>query len=210
MNGNIMTFCAHNDDQLIGAGGTIKKYIDGGMKAYTYIFSYGESSHPHLKPEVIAKMREKESIKAARVIGDEIYYLGLKEGKFMEECDFKQLKKVIMEKKPVKIFTHSRNDPHPDHKVVFNIVKEVLKSLRYKGELYTFDVWNIFSFREDSAKLFVDISETFKYKIDALSKHKSQIMTFFTLGWNIYLKDVINGWNYGCRYAELFHKVNLK
>ena len=162
---SIITFCAHNDDQTIGAGGTIRKYANEGINAYTYIFSYGESSHPHLKPEVVVSMREKESLQAARVLGDEIHYLNLKEGKFTQLCDTKILEKIIKEKKPQKIFTHAPDDPHPDHRAVHKIVKDLLKKMDYKGDLYAFDVWNIFSLKtRDFPKLFVDVSDTYKIK----------------------------------------------
>lgn len=207
---SIITFCAHNDDQVIGAGGTIKKYTDSKIKAYTYIFSYGEMSHPHLKPEVVAKMREKESIAAAKVLGDEISYLGFKEGNFAESCNLKQIKQIIKEKNPDKIFTHSPDDPHPDHQAVFSIVKKAIQQLNFRVELYSFDVWNIFSFKKDRPKLFVDISDTFKYKVKALQKHESQFVTIITLGWSIYFKAIVHGWNNKCRYAELFHKIDLE
>lgn len=207
----ILIFCAHNDDQTIGAGGTIKNCIKNNKKAYTYIFSYGESSHPHLKPEVVAKMREKESIQAARILGDEIHYLGLKEGKFIETFNKDEIKKIIKKINPTKVFTHSPDDMHPDHRAVYKIIKKTLKGMNYKGDMYAFDVWNLFSFKtRDYPKLFMDISDTFKDKLKALEKHKSQILAIILLKWNIYLKAFVNGINNNCKYAELFHKIDFK
>ena len=206
----IVTLCAHNDDQIIGAGGTIRKYVDEGIAAYTYIFSYGESSHPHLRPEIVSKMRKKESLQGARVLGDQIAYLGLKEGTFMETCNPKEIEEIIRKHKPLKIFTHAPDDPHPDHIAVFKIVTSVAKKMKYKGEIYSFDIWNIFSLKtRDYPKLFVDVSKTFSTKVKSLMKHRSQFNTIVTLGWHMYLKGIINGWNYHCKYAELFHKINL-
>jgi N-acetylglucosamine malate deacetylase 1 len=206
----IITFCAHNDDQIIGAGGTIKKYVDSGIKAYTYIFSYGEMSHPHLKPEVIAKTRKKESIRASKVLGDKVNYLGLKEGKFIEQCNIDKIKKIINKHKPEKIFIHSPDDPHPDHRAVFKIMTKLLNNIKYKGNLYCFDVWNIFSFRTRSyPKLFIDISETFNDKVNSFNMHKSQFMAKILIGWSIYTKAIIHGWNNHCKYAELFHRIEI-
>lgn len=207
---SIITFCAHNDDQLIGAGGTIKKYANQGIKAYTYLFSYGEMSHPHLKPEIIAKTREKESLRAAKILGDDISYLGLKEGTFLETCDIAKIKKIILSHKPEKIFTHSPDDPHPDHRAVFKIIKQVLHDMNYKGDLYSFNVWNITSVTtREYPKLFIDISDTFKDKIKAFKLHKSQLLTKIIIGWSIYAKAIIDGWNNHCKYAEVFHKINF-
>jgi LmbE family N-acetylglucosaminyl deacetylase len=48
--GTVLVIVAHNDDHIIGAGGTLAKYAQEGKKVRTIIMSYGESSHPHLKP----------------------------------------------------------------------------------------------------------------------------------------------------------------
>lgn len=206
----ILTLCAHNDDQIIGAGGTIRRYVDEGISAYTYIFSYGEASHPHLRPEVIAKRRERESLQSARILGDTIAYLELKEGTFTETCDRTELKNIIRMHNPTKIFTHTPDDPHPDHIAVYKIVTSVAKEMNFKGEIYAFDIWNLFSVKTNHyPKLFVDISKTFWVKVKALLKHKSQVNAIVSLGWHMYLKALINGWNNHCRYAELFHKINL-
>ena len=209
-NSCVLVICAHNDDQLLGVGGTIRKYVNEGIKVYTYIFSYGETSHPHLKPEIIAKTREQESIRASKILGDNINYFGLKEGNFTEVFDKNILKDIILKKKPSRIFTHSPDDPHPDHQAVFTITKEVLKSIKSNVELYTFDVWNLFTIRtRNYPKLFVDISDTFKVKIKAFDMHKSQMNTKITLGWSIYLKAILSGWNNHCKYAEVFYKIPL-
>jgi LmbE family N-acetylglucosaminyl deacetylase len=206
----IMTICAHNDDQILGAGGTIRKSVNNGMKAYTYVFSYGETSHPHLKPKVVAEIRRKESYEAAKILGEKLYYFGINEGKIATDFDPVILEKIILEKKPVKIFTHSPEDPHPDHKAVFQIVSHVLKKIKYTDDLYVFDVWNIFAFQNNKyPKLFVDISDTFGAKCSAFNVHKSQAATMITLGWNMYFKAILNGWNNHCKYAELFHKIAL-
>ncbi|MCB9358360.1 PIG-L family deacetylase [Candidatus Woesearchaeota archaeon] len=206
----ILIFSAHNDDQIIGVGGTIRKYVNEGKKAYTYIFSYGEQSHPHLRPEIVAKMREKESLQGAKILGDEIEYFGLNEGNFEKEVDFKLIEKIIKEKKPEKIFTHSPDDPHPDHKAVLRIMIKVLKGIDYKGDVYSFDIWNLFTFKTRCyPKLFIDISDTYKIKSKSFRAHKSQWSSIALLGWSMFLKALWNGWNNDCRYAEVFHKLNL-
>jgi len=205
----ILFFCAHNDDQLLGGGGTIRKYVDEGKEVFTYIFSFGETSHPHLKPNYVAKMREKESIKASEILGDKIQNFGVEEGRFLEFIRPNDIARIIKKRNPVKIFTHSPDDPHPDHQAVFKLVIEAVNILKYKKDLFSFDIWNIFSLKtREFPKLVVDISDTFRYKNKAFDKHKSQLNTKVTLGWNFYIKAVFNGWNNHCKYAEIFHKIN--
>ena len=62
-------------------------------------------------------------------LNEYLEFFGLKEGHFKDEFKEKKLKKKIKEfikkKKPSKIFTHSKDDPHPDHKAVHNILMEI-------------------------------------------------------------------------------------
>lgn len=210
----VMVICAHSDDQIIGPGGAIAKYANEGKAVYTIIFSYGESSHPWFQRKVAVTMRVKEAKKADKFIGGKgVFFLGLKEGKIYEEFNkrkmYKKLKDIILKYNPEKIFTHSSEDFHPDHKVVSKIVTETCDKMKYAGDVYSFDVWNIFNFkRNENPRLIVDISETFKTKIKALSYFKSQnIQMKIPLTWLIYLKAFLNGIKNNVKYAEVFYKI---
>ena len=211
----VLFLCAHNDDQIVGAGGTVAKYAKEGKKIVTVIFSFGEFSMFHFKEKESRKTRVKESKRAAKLLGEsEIYYLGLKEGSFRKEIEEKdiatKIKKIIRRVKPGKIFTHSIDDPHPDHREVYHFTSELLDNINYKGDLYSFNVWNYFiNFRRrDRPKLVVDITDTFKTKVEAFRKHKSQrINAILPLMWNVYLQAILNGFNNHVKYAEVFFKI---
>jgi len=212
-NGCILVFCAHNDDQVIGAGGTLAKYAKQGKQFFTYIFSYGESSHPHLKRKVTIEMRVKESLEADKVLGGSgIVYFGISEGRFNEEIAEKgieqKIRDIIKEKNPEKIFTHSIDDPHPDHKAVYYLIKKIVDDIDFRGDVYSFDIWNPIQIRKRNLpKLVVDISETFSTKIRAFRCHRSQKVTMIVLMWNVYLKALFNGFYNHVRYAEVFSKI---
>lgn len=209
----ILTLCAHNDDQIIGAGGTMAKYAKQGALTRTIIFSFGESSHPHLKREVIVERRVKESLKADKLMGGKgIAYLGLKEGKFEQEFHDKEIRDkiewLIKKEKPTKIFTHSSDDPHPDHRAVNKIVRDLLKKKVINCDVYEFPVWNLIKvLRRNSPKLVVDITDTFKIKIKSFAAHTSQKSTIWLLLWNIYLRARLFGLRYKVRYVEVFYKI---
>jgi len=211
MTKTILVLSAHNDDQIIGAGGTLAKYAAQGFAIKTVVFSYGESSHPHLKPEVIKSLRMKECETANKIIsGDDITYFDLKEIKFAEGIKkFKikeQLKKIIRKEKPVKVFTHSINDPHPDHKIIANLTIELLDVI--PCPVYTFEIWTPLRLRQRYfPKLFEDISKTFETKMRALGAHKSQKITMINLATSVFLKAKIHGFAHGCSYAEVFDKI---
>jgi LmbE family N-acetylglucosaminyl deacetylase len=214
MTKTVLIFCAHNDDQIIGAGGTLINYVKKGMAFKTIIFAFGRSSHPHLKEDVIVKTRVEESLRSDNIMGGSgIAYLGLKEGKFPPEFKSKRIKEkikwIIEKEKPVMVFTHSVDDPHPDHRAVHNLIKDIVEELPFHVPTYTFDVWNIWSVkRHQQPKMVVDITNSFQTKIKALEMHKSQKAAVWTLGWNIYLRAMTSGWDYGYKYAEVFYRIN--
>ncbi|MBW2977759.1 PIG-L family deacetylase [Candidatus Woesearchaeota archaeon] len=209
---NILVICAHNDDQIIGAGATLAKYSKLGKNVNTLIFSYGERSLPHLKPSIVIKTRVTESHKSDKIMGGSgVSYFGLKEGKFLANKNKvkEKIKDIIKQKKPSKIFTHSIDDPHPDHRAVFKIINEIVNKAKTNYDVYSFDVWNPITLRKRNLpKLVVDVTSTFNKKVKAFKAHKSQkIAAIMPLMWKVYLKALINGWNNGVKYAEVFYKI---
>jgi N-acetylglucosamine malate deacetylase 1 len=209
----IITFCAHNDDQVVGAGGTLAKYAREGKRIVSVIFSFGEQSHPLLQPLLTKKTRVTESQIAERILGGhDVTYFDIKEGKFTEQFIEQGIKEkcryIIEQKKPVKIFTHSPEDPHPDHRATHKMIMELVKEIHYSGEVYSFDVWTFINFRQRQLpKMVVDITDTFAQKIAAFKSHKSQYMAIHSLLWSVYLKAIVNGINNGCKFAEVFYRV---
>jgi len=204
---------AHNDDPVIGAGGAILKYKQEGKDVSCVIFSYGEGSHPHLKKEVIKEIRLKEAQESNTFIGlNCLGYFDLNETRFKQQIQDRDIKKrlstLIKDFNPSKILTHSADDPHPDHRQVFKLVKQVLEEDHNETDMYSFDIWNIVNFRHrNEPKLVVDISDHFPKKIEAIKKHKSQVAAITSLLWKVYLKDWLNGFSNNCRYAEVFVKI---
>lgn len=210
----MLFICAHNDDQIVGAGGALAKYAKEGKKVRTIIFSFGRESHPHFKRDVIIEARIKESLAADKLLGGSgVAYLGIDEGRFPEQIEQRNIKAklawIIKQEKPIKIFTHSIDDPHPDHRAVHHAVDAIARSENLKCDIYSFDVWNPFNVRHrDKPKLVVDITDTFELKLKAFETHKSQKLARFSLLWNVYFKAILNGWTNNCRYAEVFIKLH--
>jgi len=210
---NILVLCSHSDDHVFGPGATLAKYANQKKKVYTVVFSYGENGIPLMKPEIAKKIREKEAKKADKVLGAKgVFFFDLKEGKFKEgiikQGITKELVKIIKKIKPSKIFTHHLDDPHPDHKAVYNAVMDAVHKSRYKCDVYLFDVWNPFNFRKTHLpKLYEDVTYTLKTKIDALKCFKSQQISLLVLAWSVYVRAIIHGFHIHKKYAERFFKI---
>lgn len=209
----ILVIVAHSDDQMLGPGGSLIKYVKEGKEIYTIIFSYGELSHPHFKREVIQELRVEESRKADRFIGGKgVAFLGLNEGKFEAEFKPKALEKTLLKLKPTKIFTHAEDESHPDHVAVNKLVLELYDKLHEKNQLtcdiYAFDIWRLFQTKQRiSPKLVVDISDTFSDKLKAIEFFKSQRVALIMLKWSIYVKAFIIGFKHNIRFGEVFDKL---
>ncbi|MBU0929615.1 MAG: PIG-L family deacetylase [Nanoarchaeota archaeon] len=208
---NILIFCAHPDDEILGCGSSTAVFSDEGKDVISVIFSYGELSH--LKEEIIKKKRIRESEKASKMIGSkEIIFLGLPDSKIasrIEELNIKEkIKELIKQYKPIKIFTHNPSDPLPDHKTVNEIVTNTIKELKMDIPLYGFDIWNLYNLKERERPLYyVDISKTFWTKIRALSIFKSQLHIMLYFLPIVFLRAKMAGRKNHCKYAERFYKL---
>jgi LmbE family N-acetylglucosaminyl deacetylase len=141
-----LIICAHSDDQVIGAGGTIAKLAREGVDVRTFICSFGEQSHPHLKPVEVRKTRVAESQRANQILGGgTVLFLAMREGKFWEDYEERRwgekLERHLTDFKPDYIFTHAADDPHPDHRAVYRIALDVYSRAGLRCEVYSFDVW---------------------------------------------------------------------
>ena len=207
----ILLFIAHSDDFVIGAGGTIANYTSEKKKVTAVIFSYGELSHPWLKEEVVQKMRIEETDKAAKLLHNEVIFLGLKEGKFSDGYQEKEIEKkllkIIEKEKPSKIFTHSSEDPHPDHRAIHKISLELYEKAKIKPELYIYSVWNPVSFRTKYPSFYVDVTKTFFIKLRALKKFKSQRIHVAYPFLLLLYRAIKDGFKIRKRFGEHFFRV---
>lgn len=206
----ILVFCAHGDDDVIGAGGTLFKYADEGKEIVTIIFTYGEKSTPHIKEEIITKTRVEESNKVDKLIGKKSIFLGLKEGGIEEDIEKlnikDKIKELINKYKPSKIYTLSASDPHKHHRLVNKVITEVLEEMKYKNyELYAYEVWNVIN--ENAPKVYVNITPYFRKKIQAMKIYKSQRHYIFPLWLPVYARARMTGIKNNCKYAEMFYKL---
>ncbi len=208
----ILVICAHSDDQIFGAGGTLAKYANEGDKIRTVILSYGESGTFWIKEHITIQTRIEESEHADKVIkGSGVSFLDLKEGKFEEDAAKKksvqELADIIKEEKPSKIFTHSEDDPHTDHRGTLKLVLAALEKTKKEVPVYSFNVWNIFNLKKDKPRLVVDVSETFSTKLKALKCFKSQRLSIISLLWSVYAKAFFHGIQNNYKWAEVFFRA---
>lgn len=205
-----LIFEAHSDDSAVGIGGTIIQLAKESYKIIDIIFSAGQKSHPHFKEDIIIKKRIREAEGIGKQFGiTQTIFFGLKDNKLKEEIISKnvheRIRRLIKKYKPIKIFVTSESDIHPDHRAVNKAVVDVVDDLNYKGELYSYEVWNIF--KENKPAIYNDISNYFKAKIAMLKSFKSQWYFMYLLLIPIYIRAKLYGSRNNCKYAEKLYKL---
>ena len=189
----ILVVAAHPDDEILGCGGTIAKYIKQGAKVKTIILTKGISSrHEKITNKVknLQSKLHKSSLLANRAIGvKEISYYDLSDNEFDNKSLLslvKLLEKEIKKFKPNKIFTHFINDLNIDHQYT---AKAVITAARPEyqnsvSEIIFFEVNSSTDYQINSngmqfePNFFVDISKTLKNKKNALNFYKSEMKKY--------------------------------
>ncbi|MEK6950861.1 MAG: PIG-L deacetylase family protein [Nanoarchaeota archaeon] len=208
----ILVLSAHSDDFVLGAGGTIARYAQQGKKVLVVVFSYGEKSHPWMKKQVIKPLRAREAREASRILRCRVKFFDLPELSYLQTYQRqgvdRQLLRLLEHIKPNKIFTHSDEDPHPDHRAVHQITMDVWNKARRKPDVYLYSIWNPISIKTRYPALYTDISATFNIKMAALRKFPSQrYNAIYPLLLLVLFRAVKDGIHLGKSFGEHFFKV---
>lgn len=179
----ILVFAPHNDDEVLGVGGTIAKHVENGNEVYVCEVTIGKNKE--------RAMRIKdESAAAHKILGvKDSYYLdfpvvGLTDLPTTELN--KEIHKIVQDVKPDIAYIPHKGDMHIDHATVAESAMVALRPVDspqvkaiYVYETLSETEWNIPSV--DNAfipNVYVDITETIDKKIKAMECYQSQLYDF--------------------------------
>ncbi|MDD4661931.1 MAG: PIG-L family deacetylase, partial [Candidatus Pacebacteria bacterium] len=148
-------YVAHDDDAIIGVGGTIIKHLKSGDDVYVVIFTDGENSHrivlgleENPNPQEVKEKRKEEIRNAMNVLGlkkDGLFFLNQIDGNgnfWKDDADlFNKVLSLTNQEKPDIIYYHYQLDDHVDHKAVNKIVSNIVKKIKTPIQAYQFCVW---------------------------------------------------------------------
>lgn len=177
----IMSIGAHHDDNEIVAG-TLARYQAESWRLVSVVmtvgsFIRGKSSRKY------NRIREAESLNAAKRIGMKCVFLRFPEGDFQPTAEARRaLVEQIRKYAPRIVITHPPHDYHTDH---INTSRCTLEAVMQVGnctiptrfppcplpKLYYSDAWFV-PFEPDT---YVDISDLIELKLDMLRCHQSQL-----------------------------------
>jgi LmbE family N-acetylglucosaminyl deacetylase len=183
---NILVIAPHPDDEILGCGGTIKKYTSLGYKVVVLIVSRG-------KPELYSEERIKNVRHEARMAHD---ILNVDKTIFLDfpapdldtvpNADISaSILKVIKDSEIGTVLLPHYGDLHHDHKAVFNAglvaSRPFMSSVRriFSYETLSETEWAVpIGSEVFIPTCFVDISDVFRFKLDAMKCYKSQLREF--------------------------------
>lgn len=214
----ILVVAAHPDDEVLGCGGTLIKLSSKKSIIQTVFLSDGESSR---KDNILLKkkifIRKKSAMQAAKIIKSEkpifFDYPDNQLDKYPLLHYIKLIEKIIKDFKPDLIFTHSHSDLNIDHKIANSSVVTATRPFRSLVKVLLFfetlsnTEWN---FKNDKnffqPNFFINIEDTFKRKLIALKKYKSELRKKphpRSID-SVTASAKKNGSIIGCKYAEAF------
>ena len=190
-NNTVLVVTPHPDDAEGGAGGTLARWAREGKRIVLVVCTNGDkgSGDRNMSPDLLAETREKEQREAARVLGiAEVVFLRLPDQGLEDNVEFREkLVRQIRVHRPDIVLTIDPNRPyirHRDHAMtgrvtldaVFPYARDHMAFPEHLQEgLEPHRVRELYLFRSESPDTFVDITDTFETKMDALYCHASQM-----------------------------------
>lgn len=179
----VLVFAPHNDDEVLGLGGTIAKYARQGHEVFVCEVTSGPN-------EEKVKLIQQEALAAHRLLGvKQAFFLGLPVVGLRETPTKKlnhALLQIVEDIKPDLAYIPHKGDMHIDH---FEVARSAMVALRpvyapqlraiYAYETLSETEWNI----PTVDNIFVpntwsDITETIDVKLRAMQCYRSQLMEF--------------------------------
>ena len=221
----ILAVGAHPDDVELNCYGTLARYAeDTNNEIHIAVVCRGNAgTKEKMSGEELAAIRRKEAEKAAGIIGAPYTNLGVGDGQlFFTEEYFGKFLELIRSVAPEIILTHSpaEIDWHNDHFFTQQLVLSASiwathQNIAVPTEHPPVDrcaaifYWGKF---EGSVMHFVDITDTFEKKKQALACHESQLKSQndlfgFDLLESIEIGARQRGSECGVRYAEAFQEL---
>jgi LmbE family N-acetylglucosaminyl deacetylase len=222
-----MVIMAHPDDAEFGVAGTIAQWTQEGKTLVYVLCTSGEkgTTDPKVKPEELARIREKEQGDAARVLGvREVVFLRYPDQGLEDTPQFrKEIVRIIRKYGPRTVVT---SDPyrryiwHRDHRIVGQVVLDAVypyarDHLAYPDLIeegfHPHKVRELFFWGAENANYRKDITGTIDRKLAALRCHKSQVKELQVPDLEAWIRDhsreMADGENF--ELAEAFHRIEI-
>jgi LmbE family N-acetylglucosaminyl deacetylase len=230
--GRVAAIFAHPDDAEFVCAGTVAKWAAEGAHITYVLMTSGDkgSDDPAMTPDQLVPLREGEQRAACDVLGvKDVIFLRHPDAMLQNTLELrKELVRVIRTIKPDAVITF---DPtvryvgneyinHPDHRVTGDVTLDAIypaardrltfHELLTEEGLEPHKVTEVYLSGMDKADTWIDITDYFELKIEALRKHASQINVEEVGEWvREWATEAATNLNPGGKYAEGFRYFKL-
>lgn len=205
----VLVVMAHPDDVDFGSAGTIKTWTDAGVAVSYCIVTDGDAGgfDPDVPRSEIPRIRQEEQRAAGAIVGvSDIRFLGYRDGELAVTHELRRdISRVIRQVRPDRMLIQSpeRNwqriqASHPDHLAAGDAAIQAVypdarnpfahTPLLLAEGLEAWTVPEVWIAAAPTPDYFVDITDNFEAKLDALRAHASQTSHMDDLA------DRIRGW----------------
>jgi LmbE family N-acetylglucosaminyl deacetylase len=187
----VMVVTPHPDDAEYGVAGTVARWTGEGKEIIYVVCTNGDkgTSDNNMKPEDLARIREKEQMAAARLLGvREVIFLRHPDQSLEDTAEFrKEIVRLIRVYRPETIVTadpYRRYVWHRDHRITGQVTLDAV--FPYARDLFSYPdlieeglqphkVRELLFWAADDVNYRSDITDTFHLKVAALRCHESQV-----------------------------------
>jgi LmbE family N-acetylglucosaminyl deacetylase len=187
-----VTFSPHPHDTEGGMGGTVAKWTRQGREVVCVICTNGDkgSGNPAVKPEALAKRREKEQLAASKVVGaKKVIFLRQPDLGLEDTSQLRtEILRIILTYRPEVVCTrdpyNGRYVSNPDHRKLGRIVMDMVwpcaQAPNYypalvKEGLLPHKVKEVLLWSPEQPNYRIDVTDTFAIKEKAVLCHQTQI-----------------------------------
>ena len=180
----VLVIAAHPDDADISSGGAVARWAREGRQVHYVLCTSGNrgSDDPEMTPQRLGEIREAEQRAAAEILGVAgLTFLRHEDCELEETLAFRrQLSDLIRTFRPDVLMTHdpwARYRIHSDHRAAgFAALAAIViaGNHMYREGPPPHAVGQVYLFQTDSPDFWVDVTETFDLKVQAIQQHRSQ------------------------------------
>ena len=158
--GKVLVLAPHIDDDVIGAGGCLRKHVLAGDNVKVVYFAD------------CTEERIREAEEAAEVIGFvDLEFLGYESKRLGDNAGIPaRLSGIVDYYKPELVYLPSLFDRHNDHLALNNHLAALQKKYAYGFTVCAYEVWTALV-----PNLVIDVTDTIEAKKKALSRYTSQL-----------------------------------
>jgi LmbE family N-acetylglucosaminyl deacetylase len=204
----VLVVMAHPDDVDFGAAGTVATWTEQGVDVVYCIVTDGEAggSDRSVDRADMAALRREEQTAAAKVVGvTDLHFLGHPDGRLYPTLDLRRdISRVIRIVQPTRVLTQSPERSfqriyasHPDHlaageATLCAVYPDSRNPFSFPelldAGLEPWTVSEVWMMVGNAHNMWVDITDTFDCKVEALRAHTSQTAHMENLA------DFLRGW----------------